>query len=409
MKKYFITIVKEFPRVSETFIYRELSMLCKYGYHPIIFSMFVPQKEPVLNTVDAFPDIEVRYVKPFDPKAPDEMKFLMRKLKKKYSEELINHLAYISAEDYKNGRGKRKFITCYTAYRILENLEIVNPQDYHIHSQFLDQPAEAAYIIHKVAGVNYSISCHARDIYTSTVENIKKVVGDCIALKTCTEYNARYLKSIVDDPSKIRMVYHGVDCDFFSPNQEAEPLKLLSVARFVEKKGYPYIFEALSMLKEIYPNFVYTIIGHGKLEEECRNLIQSFHLEDRVVIIPYASKSIVRYYLKNSEIFINASVIADDEDRDGIPNSVAEAMSMGLPVVATGVSGIPELVIHKETGYLVTQKDAKSLFEGILFFINHPEERIDIAANGMDYVKKHFHSQMMVDDCLGFYEEVLNK
>ena len=330
-------------------------------------------------------------------------------MKKKYSEKLINQLVYNSTQEYANGMGKGKYIACYAAFRILENLDVVNPQDYHIHAQFLDQPAEVAYLIHKIAGVNYSISCHARDIYTSTPEDIKRVVGDSVGLKTCTKYNALYLKNIVDEPSKIKMVYHGVDCDFFSKGQEEEPIRLLSVARFVQKKGYPFIFEALSMLQKVYPSFILTIIGHGKLEEECRTLIQSYHLEDKVVIIPYASKSIVRYYLKNSDIFINASVIADDEDRDGIPNSIAEAMSMGVPVVATDVSGVPELVVHKETGYLAAQKDAKSLLEGLLFFIYHPEERKDIGANGMDYVKKHFQSKMMFADCLSFYEEVLNK
>ncbi len=407
MEKVLIILVKIFPKVSETFIYKEISLLCQYGYRPIIYSMWPPDGEPSLNKVDLFPDIEVRYVPPFSDDH-DEMKMLMRRLKKKYSEELINRLARISTTEYATGRGKRKFICCHAAFRIIEDLGFTDPQNYHIHAQFLDYPAEIAYLIHEITGVNYSISCHARDIYTSSPEDIKKVVSNSIGLKTCTHYNAHYLKDIVDVPD-IKTVYHGVDCDFFTNHHEEKPLRLLSVARFVEKKGYPYMFEALAKFMEKNSNFILTIIGHGKLEEECRKLIQSHHLEDKVVVIPYASKAIVKYYLANCDIFINASVIAHDNDRDGIPNSVAEAMSMEVPVIATDVSGISELVIHKETGYLAIPNNADSLLDGLEYFIHNPEDRKRIAQNGRSYVLDHFQSKMMFEDCLAFYSEVLNK
>lgn len=408
MEKTLIILVKIFPKVSETFIYKEISLLRQHGYSPIIYSMWLPDGEPSLNKVDSFPDIEVRYVPPLSGNISEEMKMLMRRLKKTYDEELINHIADISTADYAKGQGKRKFICCHAAFRIIEDLGFAEPQNYHIHAQFLDYPAEIAYLIHKITGVNYSISCHARDIYTSSLEDIKKVVSNSMGLKTCTHYNAHYLKGIIDVPD-IKMVYHGVDCDFFTNHHEEKPLQLLSVARFVEKKGYPYIFEALEKFMVKNPNFIFTIIGHGKLEEECRKLIQFHHLEDKVVVIPYASKAIVKYYLENCDIFINASVIAHDNDRDGIPNSVAEAMSMEIPVIATDVSGISELVIHKETGYLATPNSADSLLDGLEYFINNPEDRKRIALNGRKYVLDHFQSKMMFEDCLAFYSEVLNK
>lgn len=409
MKKQIVIILKEFPRVSETFIYQELGMLYKCGYHPIIFSLRVPRWEPTFNKLDSNPDIDIRYIPPFDSNSREEMRFLIRKLKKKYREELINQLASDSVQELVAGRGKEKFVTCHAAFRILENLDIVNPKDYHIHSQFLDQPAEIAYLIHKIAGVDYSISSHARDIYTTAIEDIKKVVGCSVGLKTCTQYNAKYLKTIVEESSKIRTVYHGVDCDFYCKGQEAEPIKLLSVGDFVQKNGYPYIFKALSKLCASYSNFIYTIIGHGKLEEECGNLIQSYHLEDKVVFIPHVSKSMERYYLKNSDIFISASIVVDYQDADDIPEGIAEAMSIGIPVIATDIPAISEIVIHKRTGCIATQKDAMSLFDCLMFYIKNPRKRKTLASNGMVHVNKHFQSNIMIEDCLTFYSEVLNK
>lgn len=389
MNKTIIILVKVFPKVSETFIYKEISMLHQKGYRLMIYALWKPEGEPLLNTVDSFTDIEVRYVAPLSGK--------------------VSEIIRPDIAKYAEGKDNRRHLCCHAASQIIGDLGFSDPKEYHIHAQFLDLPAEIAYIIHQVMGVDYSISCHARDIYTSSAEDIRRVVGDSLGLKTCTQYNARYLKEIVDEPSKIKTVYHGVDCDFFNNSHEEKPLRLLSVARFVEKKGYPYIFEALAKYREKDSSFMYTIIGHGKLEDECRKLIQSYRLEDKVVIIPYASKAIVKYYLKHCDIFINASIVACDGDRDGIPNSIAEAMSMEVPVIATDVSGISELVIHKETGYLAMPNCADSLLDGLDYFINNPEDRKRIAQNGRSYVLDHFQSKMMFKDCLVFYSEVLNK
>lgn len=407
MNKQLIIILKTFPKLSETFIQQEIIQLISCGINPIIYSRAYPKNEPYSHPAINGLNLDVRYIPYATRNGKDSLFRIVHRLRKKYGLSKMIQL-YREAMSSTDDMNKSKSRLCvYAALWILDNLNPQDPSSYHIHAQFLDYPTEIAYNIHRLSGIDYSISCHAKDIYTSPESDIKKFVENSTAIKTCTKYNAKYLNDYVNDTKKISTIYHGVDCNFFSQEPSCNPIRLISVARLVEKKGYFTILKALYMLKSRYPNFIYTIIGHGELQQEIQKHISFLHLEKNVILIPYAVQEIIRDYLKQSDIFINASIVTKNGDRDGIPNSIAEAMSMGVPVIATDVSGINELIHHKETGYLAQTRDAASIYNGLVYYLEFPEERKRISRNACKFVQDNFNRDNLFIQCKQFYLERL--
>lgn len=409
MQKTLVFILKAFPRISETFILQEIRRLEERGCPLIIFSRAFPEDEPFVQTVALGLKSKVYYIPYASPKGRDSVRQLLKRLRMKYDLSLIKKTYRLAKAMGRNNPKNRSRHCVYAALWILDQLDVASPDDYHIHAQFLDYPAETAYYIHLFSGIDYSISCHAKDIYTSPKEDHIRFLASAVALKTCTQYNSEYLKEETGMPDKIHTVLHGIDVGFFSRETLPGKIRLVSVARLVEKKGYFVMMKALDMLNKRYPEFQMTIIGHGKLEAEIREQIRFLHLEEKVIIIPYATREVVRDYLAFSDIFVNASIITKSGDRDGIPNSIAEAMSMELPVVATNVSGIGEIVKHLETGYLADSRDAASIYNGIVYFIENPEERKTIAKRARQFILENFSADKAFEDCEAFYEPLLRK
>ena len=409
MQKKLVFILKAFPRISETFILQEIRQLEATGHAPIIFSRAYPEDEPFIQTAALGLQSEVHYIPYALPKGQNSVRQLQKRLEGKYDLQLMRktyHDAKVKGQKDPENRSRH---CVYAAIWILAQLNPMNSKEYHIHAQFLDYPAEIAYYIHLFSGIEYSISCHAKDIYTSPKEDHIRFLASAVALKTCTEFNAAYLKEETKMPEKIHKIYHGIDSVFFSRETVKKKIRLVSVARLVEKKGYFVMLKALDMLDKRYPNFQMTIIGHGKLDAEIREQIRFLHLEGKVIIIPFATREVVRDYLLNSDIFVNASIITKSGDRDGIPNSIAEAMSMELPVVASDISGIGEIVKHLDTGYIAQSRDAASLYNGIVYFIENPSERELVGKRARQFILEHFTKEKAFVACEEFFRSLLDK
>jgi glycosyltransferase involved in cell wall biosynthesis len=408
MVKKMIMILKSFPKLSETFILQELVLLHKNGFELFLFARNKTQDEPVTHTMLEDLNIEVKYI-------PEVKWFrfysIFLTMLIKFKSKRVWRLFVETYKKSKNGISKKRKRFCfYGALYIIKELKIdAKNSNYHIHSQFIDFIAEIAHNIHQLTGIEYSISSHAKDLYTTSKDDIIKYAESANKIKTCTEYNKNYLKELAGNNLQIERVYHGIDCDFFSKRKLQSKIRLISVARFVEKKGYKYILGALDILRNKYPDFIYTIIGHGVLYEDIQSLINSMSLQKNIQIIQYATQEIVRDYLSINDIFINASVITKNGDRDGIPNSIAEAMAMEVPVVGTAVSGITELIKHKITGYLAESYNPESLYEGIIFYLENKDEKDKIIENARAFVNDNFCSKNVFDNCKLFYESVLNE
>jgi glycosyltransferase involved in cell wall biosynthesis len=400
--------MKSFPKLSETFILQEIALLTKNGFEPVVYARVKPKEETITHAMMSELNINVRYFPVYSLKTRLKLLYLFIKTMIQYETKTVWELFMYARKKSKIDIYKQSILCFYATLWVVHDLELNNRTgiNYHIHAQFLDYPTEIAYNIHQLTGIEYSISSHAKDIYTTTKEDIHKFVGAAVKIKTCTEYNRKYLSELLGNDTKIERIYHGINCNFFSKRNLQSSIRLISVARLVEKKGFITILKALDILRIKYPNFIYTIIGHGELYGDIMRHISFLNLDKHIHIIPYAAQEVVRDYLSMSDIFINASLVAKNGDRDGIPNSIAEAMAMEVPVIGTAISGITELIKHKETGYLAESKNAMSIYNGIVFYIENREHKEQIIQNAWQFIQDNFCSEKVFEQCKQFYESL---
>lgn len=230
-----------------------------------------------------------------------------------------------------------------------------------VHAHFLDRATTVAMVISRLLDIPYSATAHANDIYVNPVLLPEKI-GWSDFVATCTGYNAEYLGSIADG-SKVRLIHHGLDLDSYDPRREPTDGRptILSVGQLKEKKGFRHLVDACLILKSAGHDFTCEIIGEGPLRSRLEEQIRDLGLEDTVRLLGARDHQEVIERMRDASVFALASIVTADGDRDGIPNVILEAMAVGLPVVSTTVSAIPEVVIEGETGMLVDPGDPDAL------------------------------------------------
>jgi colanic acid/amylovoran biosynthesis glycosyltransferase len=187
-------------------------------------------------------------------------------------------------------------------------------------------------------------------------------------------------KRLIDagcDPAKIRVHHSGITYRGWHYRERRydsrQPLRMLTVARLVEKKGVAYALEAVAKLRTAGREVSYVVIGDGPLYGELARQAQTLGIGAHVRFIGAQSHDAVRWWLDASHVLVAPSLTAMDGDVEGIPNAVKEAMAVGLPVVSTVHGGIPELIEPNYSGVLVPERDAAALAEALRELIEHPE------------------------------------
>jgi colanic acid/amylovoran biosynthesis glycosyltransferase len=278
----------------------------------------------------------------------------------------------------------------------------------HIHAHFATQPAEAAWVLAAFSGVTYSITAHAYDLFMDTRGLDRRICGARF-VACISEYNRRFL--MARNP---RLRYPLVHCGV--PTREmrrpphtpdAQSTRLIMVSSFQPKKGHAVLVEALrssSALRSVQLD----LVGTGALEPTIRTLVHAAGLADRVTFHGDQPEDAVRRLVAGSDILVQPSVVAPDGDMDGIPNTLIEAMALGVPVVTTSLSGIPELVIDGETGVVVRPGDAEELAAGLQRVVEDPEAATRRAAAGLAKVGAEFDIADSAAAMASLLERVMN-
>jgi glycosyltransferase involved in cell wall biosynthesis len=217
-------------------------------------------------------------------------------------------------------------------------------------------------------GIPYSVTAHANDIFVNPILLREKLEGSVFTV-TVSEFNRNHLQATAPElPAERLVVLHPwVDVASVEPRGSkpgAATLHIVSVGRLVEKKGHRHLIEACGLLGERGVDVDCTIIGAGPLHDELGVLIDRLAVGDRVRLTGALPQADVRSILSTADVFVLACVVAEDGDRDGIPVSIAEAMSMAIPVVSTDLVGISELV-HPGAGFLAPPGDPDALADRI--------------------------------------------
>jgi colanic acid/amylovoran biosynthesis glycosyltransferase len=183
--------------------------------------------------------------------------------------------------------------------------------------------------------------------------------------------------------------------------------KILTVGRFVEKKGYEYSLRAAALLKERGVLFEYNIIGEGPLLEQMKMLAVQLGIADCMKFNGALKQDVVVTFYQSAHVFLLPSVTAADGDTEGQGLVLQEAQAIGLPVVATLHNGFPDSIVDGVTGYLVPEKDPQALFEKLLLLYNSEELCDEMGAKGRLFVEQNFDSGVVVSKLLDLYKKIL--
>jgi colanic acid/amylovoran biosynthesis glycosyltransferase len=186
-------------------------------------------------------------------------------------------------------------------------------------------------------------------------------------------------------------------------------IRLLTVARLVEKKGVEYGIKAVAKALKRHHNIKYKIAGDGYLKDALQRLIEELKVCDNVQLIGWQQREQVLELLKDADIFIAPSVTGQNGGREGIPGAIMEALALGLPVLSTRHSGIPEVVQDGESGFLVPERDTEALAEKLGYLIEHPELWPEIGQKGREFVERHYDIDKLNDRLVEIYQRLANQ
>ncbi|MDM5314165.1 glycosyltransferase [Peribacillus frigoritolerans] len=208
------------------------------------------------------------------------------------------------------------------------------------------------------------------------------------------QYLAEGLRRLGIPAENMHVLYGGIELDLFPYSNRTLPtegeIRVLSVGRLVDKKGFVTLIKAFKRIYSQYPNARLHIIGAGEDEKRIKSTIAEYTLKDVVILRGAMDSKQVSDELKKAHIFCLASQTAKNGDIEGIPNALKEAMASGLPVVSTRHAGIPELIEHQRTGYLAPEKNEMELAKGIQFFIENPDIWNDYTERARKVIEEKF-------------------
>ena len=241
----------------------------------------------------------------------------------------------------------------------------------HLHGHFCHGVATITWFASRMTGISYSFTAHAKDIYQADLNPgtlLERKMEGARFVATCTCANAQVLRARHPRPCEVHAIYHGLDTDWFAPppRQVGTPPLILSVGRFVEKKGFDQLIEACARLRDAGMAFSCIIVGErGSAYESIRRQIEERSLGEQVCLSDPMTQDSLRAIYARAHVFALPCQVMEDGDRDGFPNVLAEAMAMGVPVVSTRISGIPELIDDGVHGLLVEPRDPAGLAESL--------------------------------------------
>lgn len=375
-------VVKGYPRLSETFIAQEIFGLQEAGQRQVIVSLRRPYDDkthPVHDKITA----PVLYLPEYLEDEPDRVAKAEAAARKLPGFEAA-HQAY--REDLKRdptaNRDRRFGQACVLATELPKDVDWI-----YVH--FLHTPASVGRYASLMTGIPWSVSAHAKDIYTSEDWELRQKLpgGDLGAAEwcaTCTQANAHHLRARAGSPEDVHLVYHGLnsaDLPQFEPSPQTRdgsdplaPVRLISVGRAVAKKGFDLMLEALAALPQGLA-WHWTHIGKGDDLQTLQAQADRLGLKDQILWMGAQSRAEVFDALKQADLFVLPSRILPDGDRDGLPNVLMEAAWFHVPALSTRLDGIGELVTDGETGVLVTPNSLPELAAALDGLIRDPTRR----------------------------------
>lgn len=280
-----------------------------------------------------------------------------------------------------------------------------------IHSQWIHSGGTVAMYGAWLLGVPFSFTGHAADLFRNRAA-LRDKIRRAEFIVCISEFHRRFFLSEGARPEQLFIAYCGLDTAHFAPRRrvrpEGAPFHILSSGRLVEKKGFDVLIRACGILRERGFPFRCTIAGSGPLEAELRAQVQAAGLGDLIAITGEALKQEdIPAFMEQGDIYCLHCVWAKDNDVDGLPQMLMEAMACGLPSISTELVGIPDLCIHEQTGLLTQPGDATGLADALMRLAQDPELADRVAVAGRARVLDTFDLGTCLEPLLDQYRKRL--
>jgi colanic acid/amylovoran biosynthesis glycosyltransferase len=252
------------------------------------------------------------------------------------------------------------------------------------------------------AGIPFVVHFHGFDAYhkdtiSQYTEKYRSVLNKSAAVIAVSVDMKKQLVNIGIEESKIHLIHYGVDTSLFNPSERTDfSYSFIGVGRFVSKKAPHLTILAFAKVLKEFPAARLTLIGDPGLGNSpellitCKQLVKALNISDRVIFPGWMPHAEIAQMMKESEVFVQHSVISDSGDSEGTPNTVIEASASGICVIATRHGGIPDVVHHGETGYLCNEFDVNEMSELMIAALRNPSETKRMGRVGAELVKRNF-------------------
>jgi len=285
------------------------------------------------------------------------------------------------------------FVACHWARQI-------SPKSYQlIHSQWIQSGGTIGFYASWLLDIPFSFTGHAVDLFRDRCA-LKDKVKHADFIIAISKFHKDFYITEGASAEKIHIVYCGIDLDEYAYNfsESKAPIRVLSFGRLVEKKGYSILIEACGLLRDLGVDFHCEIAGSGPEYEALKRLTASLNLDKRITITGKAlNQEEIEEWMQTGDIFAQPCCWSADNDVDGIPRSLMEAMAVGLPSISTSVAGIPDLIEHMKTGLLIAEQDADALAKAIKLLIDDASLRKDLSKSGRQIVEQKFNLETCLD------------
>lgn len=368
-------LMSYFPKVSETFILREMTELRKFGFEISIYPIVKktvrtihPEALSFMNSINSIPFFSAKsfffnckfaLCHPF---LYFQTLFLIIRAYKKNLKMLVKSLSVFGKAAPAAGLMKK------------EGIE-------HIHAHFATHAALYAWIIHRFSGIPFSFTAHAHDIYLKKHQPLLvNKINEAKFVITISQYNQNFLSSLLGEAvtKKIQVVHCGVRPEKYAASKTRTPIEerieILSIGSLRDYKGQTYLIRACQKLKQAGIPFICRIIGSGELESELKNEIISLGLSDLVTLEGAKNQDEVIRFLADANCYIQPSIITAEGRMEGIPVAIMEAGASSLSIIATDISGVSELIKNEINGLLIPEKDVLAIYDAAIYLHNHPDQ-----------------------------------
>jgi colanic acid/amylovoran biosynthesis glycosyltransferase len=385
-------IMSRFPKLTETFILYEMLAMQQQSIQVEVYPLLRERDEVMHPEARQF--VSVAHFQPFMslPILRANLYFLWKK-----------PLAYLKTlwDVLRANWGSYNFFTGVIGIfpkSVLFAYQMRADQVRHVHAHFASHPAAAAFIIHRLVGIPYSFTAHGSDLHRDR-HMLREKVAEAAFVAAISEYNRELIVSECrgNHREKVKVVHCGVDTEVFrarsheTPFEKGEnPFMILCVGTLHEVKGQPYLIEACRFLQERGHNFECHFVGDGPDRKALNELVEQAGLSGKVHFHGSLTREQIARLLMDADVLTAPSVPTRDGRREGIPVVLMEAMGSGVPVIASDLSGIPELVNDQLTGLLVRPRDARSIADALERFIQNPGVRRSLGKAGRAKVVAEF-------------------